>query len=117
MPALIKLNSRRAAKQKAKQRLQSSTLHHIYIPKFPEASGWNQGIDPKDAPTYNKDTGSTNHMKLKKQEDQSIDASVPLRSRNKILTGGRGLKGLEKKRGTGVKGGQGSGIGGVEDDI
>jgi hypothetical protein len=32
----------------------------------------------------------TYHMKLKKKEDQSVDASVLLRRRNKILTGGRG---------------------------
>jgi hypothetical protein len=29
-------------------------------------------------------------MKLKKKEDQSVDASVLLRRGNKILTGGRG---------------------------
>ena len=31
----------------------------------------------------------TAHMKLKKKEDQSEDASVLLRRRNKILTGGK----------------------------
>jgi hypothetical protein len=31
---------------------------------------------------------STDHMKLKKKEDQSVDTSVPLRRRNKILMGG-----------------------------
>jgi hypothetical protein len=30
----------------------------------------------------------TDHMKLKKKEDQSVDASVILRKGNKILTGG-----------------------------
>ena len=30
----------------------------------------------------------TDHMKLKKKEDQSVNASVLLRRRNKILTGG-----------------------------
>jgi hypothetical protein len=31
----------------------------------------------------------TDHMKLKKKEDQSVDASVLLRRGNKIITGGR----------------------------
>jgi len=31
---------------------------------------------------------STDHMKLKAKEDQSVDASVLLRSGDKILTGG-----------------------------
>jgi hypothetical protein len=30
----------------------------------------------------------TDHMKLKKKEDQSVDTSVLLRRENKILTGG-----------------------------
>ena len=35
----------------------------------------------------------TDHMKLNKKEDQSVNASVLLRMRNKILTGGiRGKK-------------------------
>ena len=33
---------------------------------------------------------STNHMELKKKEDQSVDASVFLRRKNKIIIGGRG---------------------------
>jgi hypothetical protein len=32
----------------------------------------------------------TDHMKLKKMEDQSVDASVLPRRGNKIITGGRG---------------------------
>jgi hypothetical protein len=32
----------------------------------------------------------TDHMNLKKKEDQSVDASVLLRRGNKIITGGRG---------------------------
>jgi hypothetical protein len=36
-------------------------------------------------------------MKLKKKEDQSVDASVLLRMGNKILTGGREWVGLERK--------------------
>jgi hypothetical protein len=31
-------------------------------------------------------------MKLKKKEDQNVDASVLLRRRNKIIMGGRGKK-------------------------
>jgi hypothetical protein len=55
----------------------------------------------------------TYYMKLKKREDQSVDASVLLREGNKILTGGRGCEGLVRKRGGGVKKrGKGSGMGG-----
>jgi hypothetical protein len=32
----------------------------------------------------------TDHMKLKKKEDQNVDVSVLLRRGSKILTGGRG---------------------------
>ena len=32
----------------------------------------------------------TDHVKLKKKEDQSVDASVLLRKGNKIITRGRG---------------------------
>jgi hypothetical protein len=35
----------------------------------------------------------TDHMKLNKKEDQSVDASILLRRGNKIITGGRGRKG------------------------
>ena len=35
------------------------------------------------------------HMKLKKKEDQRVDASVLLRSRNKLLAGGNMEKGYE----------------------
>jgi hypothetical protein len=46
-------------------------------------------------------------MKLKKKEDQSVDASVLLRRGNKVITGGRGWEGLgRKRRGEGRKGGQ-----------
>ena len=38
----------------------------------------------------------TNHMKLKKKDDQSVDTSVLLRRGNKILTGGN----METKCGT-----------------
>jgi hypothetical protein len=41
----------------------------------------------------------TDHMKLKKKEDQSVDASVFLTRGNKILRGGRGWEGLGRKRG------------------
>jgi hypothetical protein len=45
-------------------------------------------------------------MKLMKKEDQNVDSSVLLRRGNKILTGGRGLEGLGRKRGRGGERGQ-----------
>jgi hypothetical protein len=39
------------------------------------------------------------HMKLKKNEDQRVDASVLLRSGNRIIKGHRGLEILGRKRG------------------
>jgi hypothetical protein len=39
----------------------------------------------------------TDYMKLKKKEDQSVDASV-LRRGNKVVTAGRGWEGLGRKR-------------------
>ena len=44
----------------------------------------------------------TDHMKLKKKEDQWVDASVLLRRGNKIITGGKGgrfLGGRKKEQG------------------
>jgi hypothetical protein len=38
------------------------------------------------------------HMKLKKKEDQSVDASVLLRRGNKIIIGGRGKEGRGRER-------------------
>ena len=38
-------------------------------------------------------------MELKKKEDQSVDVSVLLRRRNKIIPGGRNKKGLGRERG------------------
>jgi hypothetical protein len=38
-------------------------------------------------------------MKLMRNENQSVDASVLLRRGNKILTGGRGWEGFGRKRG------------------
>jgi hypothetical protein len=35
----------------------------------------------------------TSHMKLKKNEGPSVDSSVPLRRKNKIIIGGRGKEG------------------------
>jgi hypothetical protein len=44
-------------------------------------------------------------MKLKKKEDQNVDASVLLRKGNKILMGNRGLEVLgRKRRGEGERG-------------
>ena len=37
-------------------------------------------------------------MKLKKKEDQRVDASVLLRRRNNIIKGSRGWEGLRRKR-------------------
>ena len=38
------------------------------------------------------------HMKLKRKEDQRVDASVLLRRGNKIIKGSRGWEGLCRKR-------------------
>jgi hypothetical protein len=40
----------------------------------------------------------TDHMKLKKKEDQSVDASVLLRRGNKIIMGARGRERPGKNR-------------------
>jgi hypothetical protein len=40
----------------------------------------------------------TDHMKLKRKEDQRVDASVLLRRGNKIMEGSRGWEGLGRKR-------------------
>jgi hypothetical protein len=48
----------------------------------------------------------TDHMKLKKKEDQRVDASVLLRRGNKILTEGREWVGLGQKRGEGEEKGR-----------
>jgi hypothetical protein len=45
----------------------------------------------------------TNHMELKKKEDQSVDASVLHRRGNKIITGNRGKEGSWRERGGGRK--------------
>ena len=42
-------------------------------------------------------------MKVNKKEDQSVDASILLRSGNKIITGGRGRDELGMQRGEGGK--------------
>ena len=41
----------------------------------------------------------TNHMELKKKEDQSVDVSILHRRRNKIIAGGRNKKGVGRERG------------------
>ena len=47
------------------------------------------------------------HMKLKRKEDQRVDAPVLLRRGNKIIKGSRGWEGLGRKRGVeGEKEGQ-----------
>ena len=46
----------------------------------------------------------TNYMKLKKKENQSVDASIQHRRENKIITGGRGRKGPWRERlGRGIR--------------
>jgi hypothetical protein len=53
------------------------------------------------------------HMKLKKKEDQRVDASVLLRWGDKIIKGSRGWEGLgRKRRGVQEKRGEDSGMGG-----
>jgi hypothetical protein len=49
----------------------------------------------------------TNNMELKKKEDQSVDASILHKRRNKIITRGRGrtAPGRERKEG-GKRGGR-----------
>jgi hypothetical protein len=39
----------------------------------------------------------TDHMKLKKKEDQSVDASVLLKRGNKIITGHRRMEELRRE--------------------
>jgi hypothetical protein len=56
----------------------------------------------------------TDHMKLNKKEDQSLDASVLLTRRDKILMGGRGWE--EERRRMGERMAQ-SGMGGDGDEI
>jgi hypothetical protein len=47
------------------------------------------------------------HMKLKKKEDQRVDASALLRRGDKIIKGSRGWEGLgRKRRGRGEKRGR-----------
>ena len=43
-------------------------------------------------------------MKLKKKEDQSVDASVLLRRGNKMIMGGRGREGPGRESGQGIRG-------------
>jgi hypothetical protein len=58
----------------------------------------------------------TDHMKLKKKEDQSDESEKDLtewvRRGNKTITGGRGQKGPERERGGGLRKGAESGVGG-----
>jgi hypothetical protein len=45
------------------------------------------------------------HMKLKREEDQRVDASVLLRRGNKVIKGRRGWEGIGgKRRGRGKEG-------------
>jgi hypothetical protein len=56
----------------------------------------------------------TGHMKLKRKEDQRVDASVLLSSGNKIIKGSKGWEGLERKR---RRGEEESGMGGDVGDV
>ena len=47
-----------------------------------------------------------NHIKLKRKEDQRVDASVLLRRGNKIIKGSRGWEGLGRKRRQGEEKGE-----------
>jgi len=51
-------------------------------------------------------------MKLKRKEDQRVDASVLLRRRNKIIKGSRGWEGLGRREEKERKRGAGSSMGG-----
>jgi hypothetical protein len=55
-------------------------------------------------------------MKLKKKEDQSVDASILLR-RGKIITGGIGREVTGRERRGGEKKGAGSGVVGDRGDV
>ena len=57
----------------------------------------------------------TDHMKLKRKEDQRVDASVLLIRGNKIIKGSRGWEGLGRKR-SGERVAE-SGMGGHGDDV
>jgi hypothetical protein len=57
----------------------------------------------------------TDHMKLKRNEDQRVDASVLLRRGNKIIKLSRGREGLGRKRRWGGGRGEYSGMGGDGD--
>ena len=59
----------------------------------------------------------TDHMKLKRKEDQRVDASVLLRRGNKIIKGSRGWEGLWRKRREGGEKGAESGMGGDGGDV
>jgi hypothetical protein len=48
----------------------------------------------------------TDHMNLNKKEGQNVDASIPLRRRNKIIMGGRGIEGPRWEKGGRENGGQ-----------
>jgi hypothetical protein len=51
-------------------------------------------------------------MKLKRKENQRVDASILLRRGNKIIKGSRGQEGLGRKRRGEGKRGEESGMGG-----
>ena len=56
----------------------------------------------------------TDHMKLKRKEDQRVDASVLLRRGNKIIKRSRGWEVLVRKKRGKLKRGEEPGMGGDE---
>jgi hypothetical protein len=58
-------------------------------------------VDIREKAQKTHDTTHRPYMKLKKKDTCSLDASVLLRRRNKILPGGRGWEGLGRKGGGG----------------
>jgi hypothetical protein len=77
------------------------SLLPLFVPKFPldrNNSGYvltDQWILGKKYEIPTKQL--TDHMKLKKKEEQSVDASILLRRGNKIITEGRGREELGRK--------------------
>jgi hypothetical protein len=55
---------------------------------------------------YNFGIQLTDHVKLSKKKGPSVDASIPLRRWNKIITGGTGREGGGREREEGGKGGK-----------
>jgi hypothetical protein len=59
---------------------------------------------------WNTHNTTHDHLKLKRKEDQRVDASVTLRRGNNIIKGGRGWEGLGRRKGVGGEKGAESGM-------